>query len=94
MLKASCDTTTQLKATPCPECRYKLDAATAAFSHAKPGPGDVTVCINCAALLEFTDELGLKACNTHALPLDALEQLAEVQAAVRKMHRERESSAK
>lgn len=79
--------TTHIKPSPCPACGHVMDAATAVFDDVTPKPGDATVCINCAALLQFADDLSYKPANTHELPLDALEQLADVQAAVRKMHR-------
>jgi hypothetical protein len=88
------DTETRFeKSSPCPECKYAIDAATAAFSHARPKPGDVTVCLNCAAILEFADDLTVQRTDTTKLPLDVLEQLAEVQAAVRKMHKQRPQTA-
>jgi hypothetical protein len=62
-----------------------LDAATAAFKDVRPKPGDVTVCIKCAALLQFTDDLRYAPADTQRLALETLEQLAEVQAAVRMM---------
>jgi hypothetical protein len=86
--------TTRLKPCPCPNCGYGLDAATAAFEDVRPKPGDLTVCIKCAALLEFTDGMGYAPANTLQLSLDTLEQLAEVQAAARKMqHQEKKADA-
>jgi len=78
--------TTRLKPSMCPACGHELDAATSVFDKVRPTPGDVTVCINCAALLQFTDDLSFKLANTHELTLTVLDQLAEIQAAVRKMH--------
>jgi hypothetical protein len=80
--------TTRLKPVSCPTCRYEMDAATAVFAAVRPKPGDVTVCINCAALLQFANDMSLILANTHELTLDVLDQLAEAQAAVKKMHRE------
>lgn len=80
--------TTRLKPSPCPNCGYAMDAVTAAFEDVRPKPGDVTVCIKCAALLEFTDDMRYAPANTRRLALETLEQLAQVQAAVRMMHRE------
>lgn len=71
----------------CPACEYKLDAATsAAGDGAKPSAGDVSLCINCGALLEYTDDL-------HVIPMprgtrdklspDVTMQLLSMQAKVR-----------
>ena len=48
----------------CPHCEQELDAAMSADPadpDAAPSPGDVTVCISCAQLLVFTDDLLLRA---------------------------------
>jgi hypothetical protein len=45
----------------CPVCESKLDAAAATNGDGSPPKsGDVTVCIYCTALLEFTDDLKVK----------------------------------
>lgn len=44
----------------CPSCEMALDAATDAYGEATPEPGDLTVCIYCAAILVFTDTMGLR----------------------------------
>jgi hypothetical protein len=69
----------------CPACAWELDGATSMFGNHTPKGGDVTVCINCCAILEFTSELDLEATDTTKLPLDVLDELAEVQAAIRKV---------
>jgi hypothetical protein len=44
----------RLPESPCPACGRTLDGALAmAHDGAGPSPGDVTVCIDCEALLEF-----------------------------------------
>lgn len=48
----------------CPWCGHQLDAAMAADPakpDAAPKPGDASVCISCAQVLVFTDELTLRA---------------------------------
>lgn len=47
----------RLKADKCPNCGYKLDAATSATGAGDPSPGDLTVCVRCAAVLVFTSEM-------------------------------------
>lgn len=65
----------------CPNCRTVVDGATAVDgSEAFPSPGDVTVCVYCAAVLIFT-ATGLR------LPTFAeLEKLAENWDLVRAVH--------
>jgi hypothetical protein len=48
----------------CPWCGQRLDAAMAGDPEnpdATPSPGDVSICISCAQILVFTDELTLRA---------------------------------
>lgn len=45
----------------CPACGSRLDAATAVREDARPDPGDVSVCVYCAAILRFDRELYLYA---------------------------------
>lgn len=50
--------TTFMEPTRCPYCDYQMDAATAAFKpDASPKPGDVSVCMSCAQILQFDDNL-------------------------------------
>ena len=53
-------------------CAAKLDAATNVSGAGRPGPGDVTVCIYCRSILEFTEGMGLRL-----LPQEELDQLPE-----------------
>lgn len=53
-------TTTRLQAQPCPSCDARIDAHTAAHSTASPKPGDVSVCLYCAAILRYGDDLTLE----------------------------------
>jgi hypothetical protein len=42
----------------CPACLHKLSCATAALVEgAKPGPGDLTLCLYCGAYLAFTEQM-------------------------------------
>ena len=46
--------TTRIKASYCPACNHKLDAAThPSDPRAKPVEDDITICINCAEILQF-----------------------------------------
>jgi hypothetical protein len=49
---------------PCPSCFKVMDRATDGLrGGGRPRPGDVTVCINCGALLRFGEQLQLGACG-------------------------------
>ena len=44
----------------CPTCNYKLDCATAVEeNHVAPNPHDVSICLNCAEWLEYSDDMAL-----------------------------------
>lgn len=49
--------TTRTPETICPTCGNVNDAATCVEGEHSPSPGDVSVCLYCAAILIFTDEL-------------------------------------
>ena len=38
----------------CPSCRYRTDAAMGIDTTGAPTPGDVSICLNCAAVNVFT----------------------------------------
>jgi hypothetical protein len=44
----------------CPQCRAKLDAVTDPREGKRPKPGDFSVCIHCACLMIFNDDLTLR----------------------------------
>jgi hypothetical protein len=47
---------------PCPDCGYKMDSATTTIRDGRgPRAGDFTVCLECAAALVFTADMGLRA---------------------------------
>ncbi len=67
---------TQLDATPndltmsaiCPKCGYSMDKVLSdAARERKPQPGDMALCSKCAAILAFTDDLGLRCANAQEL---------------------------
>lgn len=56
----------------CPCCRHELGMSTyvgGKRDHAPPKPGDLTVCLYCAALLQFNPALGVVRLS--AVPSDA-----------------------
>lgn len=44
----------------CPACNYLCDSASALNEpHSTPNPGDVSICLNCGELLEFSSDMAL-----------------------------------
>jgi hypothetical protein len=57
------DDSTKIGDNACPACNYKVSAAAPADD--KPGvpmPGDIVLCLNCAEVLQFTEDMDLKLC--------------------------------
>jgi hypothetical protein len=52
--------TTRVPVSPCPTCRAPNDAAMDADGEARPVPGDLTVCVQCATVVVYDDELQLQ----------------------------------
>lgn len=64
-----------LPLSPCPKCGSPNDAATSCDEtdpeeKARPVPGDVTVCIRCAAILQFTETMAVKEVQLEELDAD------------------------
>lgn len=80
----------------CPKCDYKLTGACGIVNMSDgstaptPNPGDLTVCINCATALIFTETLGLRLPKSDyekmRIMLDA--DVARAQACIRLMWKE------
>ncbi len=51
------DVETRVPSSMCCECGYGMDACS---GPSKPSPGDFTLCINCASLNVFADDLTLR----------------------------------
>jgi hypothetical protein len=75
----------------CPWCDYLMDAATnLQDAEAVPAPGDVSVCLSCASVLVFNDDLTLRGftpAEIAALPSDIKSQLERYQRAIREIDR-------
>lgn len=49
-----------IPAQPCPRCQYPQDTAEVPDKpDVQPGPGDVSICLNCGDLLRFNDAMML-----------------------------------
>lgn len=79
--------TTRHRTTPCPTCGAMLNASTnAELQETGPVPGDATLCLYCATLLLFDDDLTLRVLTTEeeaALTLDDHQRLAAARAALK-----------
>lgn len=74
----------------CPKCGYELDAATKVEGdQGAPEPNDVTVCIQCASVLQFGPELKLTAISLDDVPAAVRKSLEKVIEEVNKMWRKR-----
>lgn len=41
----------------CPYCGYEMDSSAGAFQDSEPKEGDVSLCISCAGILVFNEQL-------------------------------------
>lgn len=59
--------TTRTPATLCPHCGYAMDAASSMQGEAVPDPGDWSICLRCAGVLQFDATLrpGLPALGAY-----------------------------
>ena len=72
----------------CPNCGYELDAATKVEgSKGAPEPGDVTVCMGCAALLQWDSEKKLTPARLDEMPAEMRGTLEKVIAAVKEVRK-------
>ena len=53
----------QIPPSPCPECGYIHDAALSTDQGQPPRPGDFSICSNCAALMQYGDDMRLQAAD-------------------------------
>jgi hypothetical protein len=78
---------TDLPVSHCPWCGYAMDAATNPNDGAtQPKPGDLSVCISCASVLVFNDDLTLRACSPAELAEtspDVMGRIERIQWAIR-----------
>lgn len=73
----------------CPECNYKIDAATPIDADRGPIPGDYTVCLKCASFLVFGNSPALRLI-THQeiadMDAETRGQLVKVRAAIKRLN--------
>ena len=77
----------------CPECGKVLDCSTSVeFDGAKPSPGDISICLDCTAILEFGENLELKRISNEdfsSLPENIKNSLKKVRDAINSLNIER-----
>ncbi len=78
----------------CPHCGEILDAATAAEGkHEIPNPGDVSVCIYCAGLLVYADDMALTKLSDelfNSIPLEVRLELSKARYNIRKFNEQQQ----
>lgn len=82
--------TTPLGNNTCPICSYHIDSATPIEGTAIPKPGDVNVCLNCGAILEFAADMALEEMTIHTwrqLDPEAKSLVVKAQRLIRKRGR-------
>lgn len=78
----------------CPSCNTELDFAENVDGGGAPEAGNISVCIQCAAVLVFNDDLSFRVPTDEdwqeiKSDLSCLRNLVITQASVRKVHRDR-----
>lgn len=71
----------------CPGCKAPLTGVELPDSKVQPRPGDLSICIYCAELLQFTATLGLKRLSDDEiklLPKDSQEEILVVMRQIKK----------
>lgn len=68
-----CSFITRHAETPCPNCQYSLNASGDPATGAVPKAGDLSVCINCAAILRYEDA----ALHLRSMTPDEIEALSD-----------------
>lgn len=75
--------------TRCPECGHACDSAGSVTTPAAPQPGDLSVCIRCATISQYDDQMSLARVPDEAIGdpeyANALELRAKV-LELRRMH--------
>jgi len=78
-----------IPASRCPACSYEMDAATCVDENgtkrSRPKPGDVSVCIKCGAILEYSENMILQPLDLESIDDDDTKfQLRRIQQHIRK----------
>ena len=87
-------TTTRIVETFCPSCFTRLDAATSMYSPGAPSPGDFTICLECASVLTFNDNMQLVASTLAECPIQIRSQLAQIKMFVEEFNRDSQKGGK
>lgn len=75
----------------CPYCDYNMDRVSSVNNQAQPSPGDVTVCIQCAQVAIFCDDLSLrKTTKEEDRQFRSHPYLLKLQEAIKKVDRKKD----
>ena len=69
----------------CPKCDKILDGWTQTEPDTHPEPGDVTICVYCSAVLQYTDDMLLRFADADAVA-EVMLQLSQAQNAIKELH--------
>lgn len=76
----------RIAASPCPQCFKLLDAVDTVGENAvvttPPKPGDFTICIACASVLRFDENMGLVLSTLNEVPIEIRARIAFVKMTV------------
>jgi len=74
-------------------CGYRFECATPAAgvngtaADVEPAPGDLTLCMRCARVWQFTDSMGIRAFDVEQLDETQRREVRRAQAAIHHMRR-------
>lgn len=83
----------KLPACSCPNCGKNLDQTTCLADRETPEPGDLTICIGCAEVLEFGPDMALHITDSKHLDADYQESIKMAQERIRKMNEKKRYEA-
>jgi hypothetical protein len=69
----------------CPSCFKLLNGVTNMEGQEKPKPGDCTVCMGCASVLRFTEDMQLEMSSLMEIPVEYRFNFAKMVAAVKQI---------
>jgi len=90
-MKVIGDTQHRIPGKSCPDCGKVLDATSGSDHDNAPRPGDYGVCIYCAGIHQFADDLSIEAVTMDDVDPSARAGLRDAVEVVHRFHKERPS---
>lgn len=79
-------TETKIPERRCPFCDYKLDVAASVYNKKNtPKPGDISICLSCASILIFNDDLTIR--KPEPGEIEITPEIHKIQQAIRSVDR-------